>query len=63
MKLDPAHPLCKECYSKWKRYENGDYEEKFCHMCGKSHKSSVNKPVCYDCYKASRETATRATPR
>lgn len=61
MKLDPAHPLCKECYPKWKRYENGDYEEKFCHICGKAHKASVNKPVCYECYKSNRELIARAT--
>ncbi|HEY4262595.1 MAG TPA: hypothetical protein VGM98_20710, partial [Schlesneria sp.] len=49
---DPMHPLCKECYPKWKQFENPDYEEKFCHLCGKSTKSNMRKPSCYACYKA-----------
>lgn len=51
IKFDPGHPLCKKCYSSWKKYANSKYEEKFCHICGKSNKSSLEKPVCLNCYK------------
>jgi hypothetical protein len=55
---DPTHPLCKECYSKWKQFENPDYEEKFCHLCGKTAKSTTRKPTCYACYKAFKDVMT-----
>jgi hypothetical protein len=51
IKLDPKHPLCKECYAIWKQYENPNFEEKHCHICGKTNKSTLLKPTCYDCYK------------
>jgi hypothetical protein len=63
IKLDPAHPLCRECYGKWKRYENAEYEEKYCHICGGAGKTSVAKPVCYACYKKNRELVTRSAGR
>ena len=51
IKLDAEHPLCKKCYSSWKKYSDPTYKEKFCHICGKYNKSSMEKPVCYSCYK------------
>jgi len=51
IKTDPMHPYCKKCFSLWKKYKNPEYEEKFCHICGKDNKSNINKPVCYNCYK------------
>ena len=51
LKLDPQHPYCKECYGSWKQYENEKYEEKYCHICGRSNKSTLLKPTCLDCYK------------
>lgn len=51
IKLDPAYPLCKKCYQIWSRYSDPTYEEKFCHICDKETKSSMEKPVCYSCYK------------
>jgi hypothetical protein len=52
--LNPQAPYCLEHYKSWKRYENRDYQEKHCHICGKEHVSSMNRPVCLDCYKANR---------
>ncbi|ATZ60836.2 MAG: phospholipase D family protein [Methanosarcinales archaeon Met12] len=49
--LNPNYPLCKKCYTIWKEYSDPTYKEKFCHMCGKSNSSSMEKPVCYSCYK------------
>jgi len=51
LNLDPKHPYCKDCYGSWKQYENENYEEKFCHICGRSNKSTIIKPTCYECYR------------
>jgi phosphatidylserine/phosphatidylglycerophosphate/cardiolipin synthase-like enzyme len=51
LKLDPLHPYCRDCYAKWKVYENAKYEEKYCHICAKANKSTLQKPTCMDCYK------------
>lgn len=53
--LNPSAPYCPECYKVWKRYENPNYQEKYCHICGKDNTSTINKPVCYVCYKQHRE--------
>jgi len=46
--------LCAKCYKSWSKYSDATYEEKFCHICGKENKSSLEKPVCYSCYKKSK---------
>lgn len=51
IKLNPERPYCKECYAIWAEYENDEYEEEFCHSCGKEHVTTMLKPVCYPCYK------------
>jgi len=51
IELNPTRPYCSDCFSSWKEYQNGEYEEKHCHICGKEMKSTRNKPVCYKCYK------------
>ena len=59
IKLDPKTPLCKKCYSSWKKYSDPTYTEKFCHICGKEFKSSMEKPVCLDCYKKNKSLFKR----
>lgn len=56
IKMDPEHPYCLTDYQKWKKYEDSTYEEKngVCHICGKPNMSSMEKPVCIDCYKRNR---------
>jgi len=54
IKLNPMVPYCKNCYSAWKKFENDEYEEKHCHICGKPNKSTLIKPSCYNCYKDNR---------
>lgn len=53
IKIDPKHPYCITDYQKWKKFEDKTYIEKsgFCHICGKSNASSMEKPVCVGCYK------------
>ncbi len=48
---NPSHPYCNRCYMSWRRYENKNYEEKHCHVCGNDHSSTLNKPLCLSCYK------------
>jgi phosphatidylserine/phosphatidylglycerophosphate/cardiolipin synthase-like enzyme len=52
IKLNPEAPYCANCFKSWKKYENPVYEEKYCHFCGKDNTSTMNKPVCYTCYKS-----------
>lgn len=49
--LDPTHPYCRACFTSWKSYENPEYKEKHCHVCGGDNPSTMLKPVCYPCYK------------
>jgi hypothetical protein len=52
--LDPLHPYCTKCYTSWKKYKDSNYSEKYCHICGKEMKTSLNKPSCYSCFKKNR---------
>jgi len=45
-------PYCKKCYSSWNKYKDKKYVEKYCHDCGESNKSTMLKPICYDCFKS-----------
>ena len=58
LKADPTHPYCRDCYDKWRQFENPEYEEKFCHLCGKLNKSTMRKPTCYDCYRKFKDVFT-----
>ncbi len=57
IKLDPEHPYCLTDYQKWKKFEDTAYIEKngACHICGKPNNSSMEKPVCKDCYKKNKK--------
>ena len=48
---NPGQPYCKRCYTSWKRYENEEYEENHCHLCGIEYEGTLLKPVCRGCYK------------
>lgn len=52
IKLNPLVPYCKECYNVWKKHNNDEYQEKFCHICGKGEVTMLLKPSCYNCYKS-----------
>ena len=52
IKLNPMTPYCRSCYSLWKKKKDDQHEEKYCHICGQPNKSTLIKPACYDCYKA-----------
>jgi hypothetical protein len=51
--FDPSKPLCPDCYSSWSKWSDVDYNENFCHRCGKDNDFftySVSRPQCGDCY-------------
>lgn len=47
---NPDKPFCRSCFASWAEYENPDYEENFCHLCGREWSSSVAKPLCRSCW-------------
>lgn len=48
--LDPGRPYCNECFMVWAQFENPDYLENNCHVCGEYEHTSMVKPLCYNCY-------------
>lgn len=48
--LNPESPYCKDCFNIWIQFQNYDYQEQYCHICGSPGPSSMNKPLCYSCY-------------
>lgn len=55
IQLNPQIPLCKSCFESWKKFQNVDYIEKHCHICGKQYQTSYSKPTCYTCFRANKE--------
>lgn len=49
--LNIERPYCLEHYRVWDQYRNRNYEEKFCHSCGKPGRPTMARPVCDKCYK------------
>jgi predicted amidophosphoribosyltransferase len=53
--LDPEHPLCGKCFTKWKHYGNPDYLENYCHACGKESgdfaEITIARPLCENCFR------------
>ena len=49
--LNPHAPYCPDCYHIWTEYGNPYYEEKVCHCCKKPEYTTIQKPMCYSCYK------------
>lgn len=44
------HPYNEMSFKSWVQYKNKNYKERYCHACGKPNQSSMNKPVCYECF-------------
>jgi hypothetical protein len=42
-------PYCYECFKSWSKFQNEDYEEKFCHECGVKADTSLADPLCFIC--------------
>ena len=48
--LNPEKPYCPDCYEVWVKWEDPNYEENFCHICGENATASMAKPLCRLCY-------------
>ncbi len=48
---DPKKPFCYDHYKNWSAFSNPNYEEKFCHICGRTAETSMARPMCYTCFK------------
>lgn len=48
--LNPERPYCRDDYEAWAEYQNIDYRDRYCHICGNEHPATMRKPLCYDCY-------------
>lgn len=48
--FNPDYPLCDKCYSGWAEYNNPNYREHYCHLCGKQRKTTKAKPLCTSCF-------------
>jgi len=48
--FDPTRPFCGKCYSLWANYQNIDYNENFCHMCGEEKQTTMRKSLCGKCF-------------
>ena len=58
---DPSKPYCAGCFKSWARYKNKVYKEKHCHLCGKDHDATFQRPVCRSCFKRHRASFTFPT--
>lgn len=48
---DVDAPHCLDCYRVWKKHKNPEYQEEYCHSCGKLTKWITKaKPRCSACY-------------
>jgi phosphatidylserine/phosphatidylglycerophosphate/cardiolipin synthase-like enzyme len=50
--LNSKKPYCASDYERWAEYGNEDYEDRYCHGCGKKHPATMRKPLCRGCYSA-----------
>jgi hypothetical protein len=54
---NPYRPLCNTCYGVWSSYQaDADYQEQWCHICGRQDATSVNRPLCWRCYRRAART-------
>jgi len=47
-------PYCPDCFRVWNKLKNTDYEEEYCHRCGKPNElTTMDRPLCYSCFRRS----------
>ncbi len=49
--LNVEQPYCAVHYRSWNRFKDDDYEDAYCHSCGKDWPASMRKPLCDTCYR------------
>lgn len=48
--LNSERPYCADDFETWRQYNNENFEDKYCHRCGRQHPATMRKPLCRDCY-------------
>lgn len=51
--FNPDKPYCLTHFKVWVKWEDPDYEEKYCHLCGKQTATTIEYPLCRTCYRKS----------
>lgn len=49
-----SKPYCPNCYKTWRKWEDPDWEEKYCHSCGEKWITTIEYPLCIGCWRKSR---------
>ena len=50
IELKPLKPYCYDCFQVWSEYYNAEFRENYCHQCGNYYKTTINRPLCNNCY-------------
>ena len=50
IEFDLSNPYCDKCFRSWVKYENREYQETTCHICGREGPSTMDSPICAYCY-------------
>jgi len=48
--INRNRPYCRDCFETWANFGNPDYIDNYCHKCGKNYDSTINSPLCEECY-------------
>jgi hypothetical protein len=48
---EPEVPYCDRCGETWSHFENPRYPERVCHSCGADARTSMDRPLCWACYR------------
>jgi phosphatidylserine/phosphatidylglycerophosphate/cardiolipin synthase-like enzyme len=49
--FDPRRPYCRHDFEEWAEWENEDYEDTYCHRCGRDHAATMRRPLCATCFR------------
>lgn len=51
--LNKNAPYCRDDYKVWAQFGNASFVEKYCHACGSRFESTMDRPLCRECFKRS----------
>lgn len=51
--LNKNAPYCRDDYKIWAQFGNASFVEKYCHACGRRFESTMDRPLCRECFKRS----------
>lgn len=49
--LNKSAPYCRDDYKVWAQFGNANFVEKYCHACGIRFESTMDRPLCRECFK------------